>query len=773
MPFFNKTLLAMITLSLLYGCSAFDDDDDDDSAAKTSLSGKVADGYLAGAKVCLDINSNKVCDEGEPSTTSTAGGGFALEDVTQEQLDSAPLLVEVIVGETVDEDKPGVFIDKKYTLTAPAGYAFVSPLTTMVQSQIEDLGLSPDEAVGAVQNKLGTTLDLEADYVAGASSGENAEEFARLHKVAQVTVVVLQNNIELVEEVLDGAEVSFEDLLGLIVSQVLDALDTISTQVTAAGTDFDPTTVAESDEVSAANVDPATAKDAIAEREAARLTATANIAAVLANGDSLHFFESDESYINESYVNEYMYRSVSLGSNNTVSFTENIYNTTSKNWAASTDSDNDTDQTCVLTGGAWNCVDESSETIMIDGDTVILKVGNLEATRTEITGVSIDLSGKRIQSFLEDDEFLLVLDPTAKFTAGAMGYKLSNKRTQDVYSIDKDNVATATDCEYYEYDQATDVWCNNVYASTGDGNSNTDTHAATALSQLISATAAVNPAHREDIKGTYIYGDDIEIMAEFVTGGTANFYTFSHQQAQPAVMNKYVGSWKEEVVDSKTLLTFLIPPALLAKGDFDRDDYFQFFTVEAGYVRHGFLEKAGESRDNQWLFNNAGRDQVKAAFDYSLLADLAVCNSNDVDFDPNNLTVDPGATIAEFETAFNICNTENAADFGATELVGKTLVTDFGFLNFKANGQGVFLGEVGNRMNAVLDFTWAVNSEGFMVINTSDTEASSTVFLRLTFARIEMNARQISVKTFSQEASSLAGLDTVKGEISGEVWGVN
>ena len=74
------------------------------------------------------------------------------------------------------------------------------------------------------------------------------------------------------------------------------------------------------------------------------------------------------------------------------------------------------------------------------------------AIGAEITGVSVDLSGKRIQSFLEDEEYLLVLDPTAKFTAGAMGYKLSNKRTQDVYSIYKDNVATSTDC--YDSDQA-------------------------------------------------------------------------------------------------------------------------------------------------------------------------------------------------------------------------------------------------------------------------------------------------------------------------------
>ena len=36
-------------------------------APKTTLSGTVADGYLKGATVCLDVNGNSICDSGEPS----------------------------------------------------------------------------------------------------------------------------------------------------------------------------------------------------------------------------------------------------------------------------------------------------------------------------------------------------------------------------------------------------------------------------------------------------------------------------------------------------------------------------------------------------------------------------------------------------------------------------------------------------------------------------------------------------------------------------------
>ena len=43
------------------------------------LKGVVLDGYLVGAKVCLDLNVNWVCDSGEPSTTSTTGGKYTLD----------------------------------------------------------------------------------------------------------------------------------------------------------------------------------------------------------------------------------------------------------------------------------------------------------------------------------------------------------------------------------------------------------------------------------------------------------------------------------------------------------------------------------------------------------------------------------------------------------------------------------------------------------------------------------------------------------------------
>jgi len=84
----------------------------------------------------------------------------------------------------------------------------------------------------------------------------------------------------------------------------------------------------------------------------------------------------------------------------------------------------------------------------------------------------------------------------------------------------------------------------------------------------------------------------------------------------------------------------------------------------------------------------------------------------------------------------------------------------------------VFVGEVGGEEDSVLDFTWAINSAGHVVINTSNTQKGETTFLRLTMAKIEVNARQISLKTFSQEAGTSAAVDQAVGEVYGEVWAI-
>ncbi|KVN53092.1 hypothetical protein [Burkholderia anthina] len=131
-----------------------------------AVSGKAIDGYLSGATVCLDLNSNGVCDSADPSAVTDATGQFSISysaDATGKML-----LVQV-TPTTKDASRPAGFqFPAAFTLSQvvqSASPQVVSPLTTLVSAQMQT-GMSRSQAVSAVQGLLGKQTDPNADYFA-------------------------------------------------------------------------------------------------------------------------------------------------------------------------------------------------------------------------------------------------------------------------------------------------------------------------------------------------------------------------------------------------------------------------------------------------------------------------------------------------------------------------------------------------------------------------------------------------------------------------------
>ncbi|MDG6777914.1 hypothetical protein QCB44_04250 [Thiomicrorhabdus sp. zzn3] len=204
----------------------------ENTATPSTVSGIVADGYLIGAEVCLDLNLNKKCDTDEPSATTGAGGAYSFE-ATQEQLASAPIIAKVIPNVTVDTDIGGV-VTKEFILSAPAGKPeFVSPLTTMVQSKLElNPSMTPEQAESTVKTELGlsanSTVDLYEDFIeAGQGNEADADEYKVLHQTAQIVARVLATFTETLTTTLQAANVTISDddvkEIQLIVANALTA----------------------------------------------------------------------------------------------------------------------------------------------------------------------------------------------------------------------------------------------------------------------------------------------------------------------------------------------------------------------------------------------------------------------------------------------------------------------------------------------------------------------------------------------------------------------
>lgn len=171
---------AMAAVALVVGCGG-------GGVNGIAVTGKVMDGYLKGAQICLDVNDNKSCDANEPSATSGAGGVFRLNPPSNLDLTTVRLIANV-PATAVDEDNPLVPVGIAYQLTAPASLSVVTPLTTLAMSY-KDSGQSWTEAVESVKTNLGISdpdFKVDADYVAEAN--------VKTHNVARLVAGVIQTN---------------------------------------------------------------------------------------------------------------------------------------------------------------------------------------------------------------------------------------------------------------------------------------------------------------------------------------------------------------------------------------------------------------------------------------------------------------------------------------------------------------------------------------------------------------------------------------------------
>ena len=152
--------------------------------ATAAISGVVSDGPLQGATACYDLNDNGACDAAEPTSSATdANGNYT---VTVLATDAGQHAVIVNVPSTAIDQTTGAAIGATLTFKAPAtGTAgtqnvFVSPLTTMVVSQMQATGANAADAAALIQAQAGLTVSPLADFGGTGAGAQQAALLARL-----------------------------------------------------------------------------------------------------------------------------------------------------------------------------------------------------------------------------------------------------------------------------------------------------------------------------------------------------------------------------------------------------------------------------------------------------------------------------------------------------------------------------------------------------------------------------------------------------------------
>ena len=101
-----------------------------------------------------------------------------------------PIVVDVIAGQTIDQDN-GLYVEDGYVLEAPPGrWEFISPLTTLVNQELDkNPSFTQQQAVLSVKSQLGIADNISVfdNYLEDASASiAGSLEKARTHRVAQI-----------------------------------------------------------------------------------------------------------------------------------------------------------------------------------------------------------------------------------------------------------------------------------------------------------------------------------------------------------------------------------------------------------------------------------------------------------------------------------------------------------------------------------------------------------------------------------------------------------
>jgi trimeric autotransporter adhesin len=231
-----RTMSALALTLAVAGCGGGGSDGDDAPPASNAvtLTGRVADGPIQGATACYDLNDNRVCDAGEPRSTSPsdAAGNFTI--AVDASVAGAHRIIVEVPASAIDADT-GQPVGTAFALVAPASGSggaqsvFVSPLTTLVQQQMDATGQTRADAATFVQAQAGLTVSPLADFTA-AQNTDNARAALTAKLVLQTTQQQAAAVAPAVGQPdLSGAPVTQADLDRAVQARVIAALPSIAT----------------------------------------------------------------------------------------------------------------------------------------------------------------------------------------------------------------------------------------------------------------------------------------------------------------------------------------------------------------------------------------------------------------------------------------------------------------------------------------------------------------------------------------------------------------
>lgn len=202
---------------------------DTPTVTKTTISGTAVDGYISGATVCLDINSNDTCDTDEPSTTTNTDGTYTIDVAS---IGTYPIIMQGGTDTATNESFVGtlkemVVLDENTTTLS----AKITPLTTVATNIYkENVKLYTNYKPSDAKQKLATNLGLTL-YQVDADPMQDTELFTKTQIVVQSTQLLAAsldtNSASAFDHVMKQLSITLDESTeyDLVISKVIQQLE--------------------------------------------------------------------------------------------------------------------------------------------------------------------------------------------------------------------------------------------------------------------------------------------------------------------------------------------------------------------------------------------------------------------------------------------------------------------------------------------------------------------------------------------------------------------
>jgi trimeric autotransporter adhesin len=194
-----------------------------DPPPTTAVGVTVIDGPIRNALVCLDADGDGTCSEAEAPRRTDASGRVTLQVPAA---DAGRYPVVAVVGTDAEDADHGA-VPVPFVLKAPKDRpAVVSPLTTLVQTTVENTGASSADAEAALRAQMGVAGSLFQDFTASPQADN-----LLLGAVARLVVVTAQQQSRDLQSVIgnqaaDGQPIRRADVERIINQRLLEILPT-------------------------------------------------------------------------------------------------------------------------------------------------------------------------------------------------------------------------------------------------------------------------------------------------------------------------------------------------------------------------------------------------------------------------------------------------------------------------------------------------------------------------------------------------------------------